>query len=204
MEDTKLKSNDKIKKTDKLDTNNSFLKVMYTNADQLPNKIDLMKNRCMVEVPHVIGINELKPKNAMFKPFAAEFNMEELNYRMFPNNIEEEVGRGQLLYVSNSLNAKRVYLDSKFEEIIFVKVDLQNNEKLLIGLIYRSPSSGESNNGFLNSLMDEVVKYGATHLLLMGDFNYKTIDWVSSYSDDHTEQVFIDNILEKGFVQHVH
>ena len=39
------------------------IKVLYTNADQLTNKIELLRSRCKHEEPNVIGINEVKPKN---------------------------------------------------------------------------------------------------------------------------------------------
>ena len=40
---------------------------------------------------------------------------------------------------------------------VFAKVELRNNDKLLIGLISRSPSSRESNNVFLNGLISKVL-----------------------------------------------
>ena len=76
------------------------IKVMYTNADVLTNKTDLLQSGCKAEMPHIIGINEVKPNNQRYKLFSAEFNLEELGFDMFPNNIEEDTGRGQLLYVS--------------------------------------------------------------------------------------------------------
>ena len=176
------------------------IKVMYTNADVLTNKIDLMKARCQVESPKVVAINEVKPKNQRFKVLPAEFNMEELGFDMFPNNIDEDRGRGQLLFVSKDLKAKRVYFESHFEEVTCVKVDLKNKDKLLIVLIYRSPNSDERNNSYLNKLIDEACKIGTSHLLLLGDFNYKTIDWRSSFSEDKTEMAFLDKVIESGLL----
>lgn len=186
---------------DKNDRNK--LKVMYTNADVLTNKIDLLRARCRLELAKIIGINEVKPKNQRFKVFPAEFNLEDLNLEMFSNNVEEEGGRGQLLYVSKELNAKRVYLESRFEEVLCVKVNLQNKDKLLIMLIYRSPNSTTSNNAMLNDLVEKACKFGASHLLMMGDFNYPGIDWQTSFSDEETEMAFVDKIMDSGLYQHV-
>ena len=69
------------------------IKVMYTNADVLTNKIDLLAARIKAELPQIIGINEVKPKYQRFKVLPAEFNMEELGFDMFVNNIEEEQGK---------------------------------------------------------------------------------------------------------------
>ena len=179
------------------------IKVMYTNADVLTNKLDLLKARCQIESPQIVGVNEVKPKNQRYKVLPAEFNMKELGFDMFENNIIEDRGRGQVLYVSKELNAKRVYLDSQFEEATVVKVDLRNKDKLLIVLVYRSPNSEDKNNSNLNSLIDEVSKFRATHLLIMGDFNYGSIDWRSSFSQDATEMAFLDQIIDSGLHQHV-
>ena len=184
-------------------TQPDMIRVMYTNADVLTNKIDLMKARCQTESPNIVAINEVKPKNQRFNVLPAEFNMNELGLDMFTNNIEEAKGRGQLLYVSKFLNAKRVYLDSHFEEAICVKIDLRNNDKLHIVLIYRSPSSQDVNNTYLNNLLEEVCQKGTSHVLLLGDFNFGNIDWKSSFSADATEMKFLDTMIDKGLHQHV-
>ena len=52
------------------------LKILYTNADQLSNKMDLLKLRVQTDLPDIICVNEVKPKNSRFEPFAAEFSLE--------------------------------------------------------------------------------------------------------------------------------
>jgi hypothetical protein len=61
---------------------------------------------------------------------------------MFAKNIDREEGRGILLnvYINNIFGATEVEVDTTFEENLFVKIKLKNNDKLLIGNIYRSPS----------------------------------------------------------------
>lgn len=204
---TRLRNSNESTQNEKQQTQQNreegMVKAMYTNADVLTNKIDLLKTRCQAELPQIVAINEVKPKNQRYKVLPAEFNMDELGYDMFPNNILEDHGRGQLLYVSKELDAKRVYLDSNFEEATCVKVDLRNKDKLLIILIYRSPSSEDRNNTYLNELLTEASKFGASHLLLLGDFNFKNIDWRSSFSEDETEMKFLDRLIDNGFHQHV-
>ena len=68
---------------------NEYIRVLYTNADVLTNKIDLLRARCQAEIPSIGAVNEVKLKNSRFKVFLVEFNMEDLGYDMFPNNIEE-------------------------------------------------------------------------------------------------------------------
>ena len=69
---------------------------------------------------------------------------------------------------------------SEVEESVWCEVRLRNNDKLLVGCIYRSPNSGHENNTQLNKLIVEVAKIQTyTHLLIGGDLNYPGIDWQS-------------------------
>ena len=153
------------------------IKVLYTSADQLTNKIELLRSRCKHEEPNAIGINEAKPKNNRYTVNPAEFNLEDLNDDMFENNIERDTGRGQLLYTSKDLKATQIYFDSKFEESVFVALNLKDGDSLIIGLLYRSGSGEEMNNKKMNNIITEVCANGYSHILLIGDFNYRTIDW---------------------------
>ena len=182
---------------------NEYIRVLYTNADVLTNKIDLLRARCQAELPSIVAVNEVKAKNSRFKVFRAEFNVEDLGYDMFPNNIEENVGRGQLMYVSKELNAKGVYFESSFEEVTCVKIDLENNDKLMVMLMYRSPDSTDTNNLLMNNFIDKACKSGASHLLSLRDYNFPKIDWKSSFSNDPTEIAFVDKLFEHGLHQHV-
>ena len=84
-----------------------------------------------------------------------------------------------------------------------VKIDLNNQDKLLVVLIYRSPKSTERNNKLLNDLVRETSKFGASHILLMGDFNYGSADWETMYSDNDIEMTFLDTLVDEGLHQNV-
>jgi hypothetical protein len=59
---------------------------------------------------------------------------------------------------------------------VWCDVDLPN-EKLIVGVCYRSTASTEGNNQELLNLLSKAVEYtGQSKLLLMGDFNYPDID----------------------------
>jgi hypothetical protein len=67
-------------------------------------------------------------------------------------------------------------MESNFEENLFVQIKLNNNDKLLIGIIYRSPSKRSiEHNSKLRELLVETSNKGFTHILIMGDFNYPDI-----------------------------
>lgn len=100
-------------------------------------------------------------------------------------------------------------MDTRYEEYIFVKVKLNNQDNLLVGLIYRSPSgSGESeNNTNLLKLINEATGRKFSHLLMMGDFNLSTIDWESwNNKNDNIETQdykFMQCIQDNFLYQHV-
>ena len=65
-------------------TKTTHIKVMYTNADVLTNKMDLLRSRCLVELPQIVGVNEVKPKNCRYTAvIPAEFNLVDLGLDMF-------------------------------------------------------------------------------------------------------------------------
>jgi hypothetical protein len=51
--------------------------------------------------------------------------------------------RGILVYIKQDLKAVEVNIDHDFKECVLVKVNLRNRDKLLVGCIYKSPSSSD-------------------------------------------------------------
>ena len=53
-----------------------------------------------------------------------------------------------------------------------------NDKRLFIAVCYRSPNSSKENNLKLLSVMDKAVNQcGYDRILIMGDFNYRDIDY---------------------------
>ena len=101
----------------------------YTNADSLRNKFTEFQVRIRDSKPKIIGITEVKAKNSWFKLNPAEFTMEWCaDYDMFSVNIDNDIGRGMILYVHKSLSATEVKLDVEYEENVFVKIRTSNSE----------------------------------------------------------------------------
>ena len=122
----------------------------YTNADQFRNKFTEFQVRIRDTKPTIIGITEVKAKNSKFLINPAEFTMDWSNeYDMFCMNIDNDIGRGLLLYTHKSLGATEVRMDTGFQENLFVKVHTNHKETLLVGLLYRSESGTEENNNKL-------------------------------------------------------
>jgi len=94
---------------------------------------------------------------------------------------------------------------SSFQENIFVTIRCQDNSKLLLGNIYRSPNSDIGNDAELFNLIDTVCCLSNTQLLLVGDFNFPDIDWNSwspKYNSSQSSK-FIEVLRDHMLLQHV-
>ena len=94
----------------------------YTNPDQLRNKLDEAKDRIKIDQPDVILINEVKPKAIAEYPLA-DFNIDpNKQYEPLPNNIENSIGRGQLILVKKNLKHRQVYMETKFKHMFKISM----------------------------------------------------------------------------------
>ena len=84
---------------------------------------------------------KLFPKRSYFKNQELFYHIE--NYDMFLSDINE--GRGVAIYIKKSLNAVALTVESSFNESLWCKIQLQNQDSLLIGCLYRSPNANDEN-----------------------------------------------------------
>ena len=78
------------------------------------------------------------------------------------------------MYIDEKLKAVKVKQGSEFEECIFVKININSRDKLLVGLMYRSPTCNTVNNTKLDERMKSLSATEYTQILLMRDYNYST------------------------------
>ena len=154
------------------------IKSLYTNADSLLNKRDELRAQIEIHKPSIIGIVEIKPKNLRFNVEECEIGIQ--GYHAFHNLSSE--GRGTCLWIEDSLRPVEVGLDSRFNEGVLAECNLKEG-KLLVGLVYRSPSSDPENNELLLELIKLIADSKASHKLIMGDFNFPKLDWVGNRGD---------------------
>ena len=118
----------------------------------------------------------------------SEFSLEGVgDYKMYCKNIENKKGRGLILYIDSTLNSSQIEMTTHYVENIFIEIKLNGRDKLLVGLLYRSEKGSSENNDILNSLITEARKLNYPHLLLLGDFNYPTINWKNNSSFNTSE-----------------
>jgi len=113
-----------------------------------------------------------------------------------------------VIYTADYIDATEVsYSDIEFQEHLWVQVRLRGRDKLLIGGIYRSPSSDpKSSTEHLAQLLQVVTGTSPTHLVIAGDFNYPEIDWeqaTSCANDAHPSHLFLRCVHENLLYQHV-
>ena len=174
---------------------------MYTNADSLMNKRTELDALIELHKPAVIGIVEVKPKNFRYKIQECEIAIN--GYDIF-HNLDEE-GRGICLYVKHELKPALLELDQKGQECIFTRCNLVEGESLVLGLVYRSPSSSSENNEKLNRTLMDISDTKPTHVAIVGDFNYPEINWAqerSNASENHPATKFYKATKDSFLIQH--
>jgi len=96
-------------------------------------------------------------------------------YRKDRYKIKKSSGGGVLLYVHNSLpSCNCMELNDSQTETVWCKLFNRGKNELYIGVVYRSPNADVEEVHELHSIIERASK---NHVLIMGDFNYPTIDW---------------------------
>ena len=132
-------------------------------------------------------------------------------YTINPFNIETNTGRGIIIYTHDSLEKSTIQIKSElnFEEACLLEIRLRGGDILLFGCIYRSPTpslESNSNNENQNRLLRMIYQKSYSHLCLVGDFNYKKINWKSwstPHGEDSKEVKFIETIRDCFLFQHI-
>ena len=173
--------------------------VLYTNADVLTQeKKRELGVHIAQEKPHIIAVTEVNPKARCFQ----QQDYQIPNYIMFDVNVGAQGRRGVVVFVHTSLekSVSSIEIVSEFEETLLLSLKLRAGDCLLFGVFYLSPSSSESNNLVLNTILStlcvqESPKY--SHLCVVGDFNFPGINW----SAVHTCQ---EGSMEDRFIETIH
>ena len=128
-------------------------------------------------------------------------------YEMFRcDRSTGNLGGGVLLYVRNSLKPVEFLPQTKYPEHTWCKIRGANKDELLIGVCYRSNNTKIYPDGSHDLLRKLVAEVGNHHTLMIGDFNYGGIDWIShtvGAGAGYECQQFLDSLEDNFFTQHV-
>ena len=185
------------------------MKIIYTNADQMtPTKMTELIKKIEREEPLIVAVCEVKPKNAKERSLK---DYEIPNFELHPINLETSEGRGIAVYTHSSIGKSTIQVipNSSFQESCLLEVRLRGGDLLLFGCCYRSPTTSEgspANNKGLNQLFKSISLKKYTHVCLLGDFNYKSINWgnwTTTGGDESVENEFIETCRDCFLHQHV-
>jgi len=200
---------------DKGISNTTNLSVLYTNADQFPNKRDELKFQIAEDPPAFIIITEVIPKAQKSPLFMSTIHLDAydayLNFDPDQHDLGASGSRGIAVFVRKSLNITVRELDYGqvgFQEQLFLDCTYNGSEELTIGCIYRSPSGDQvdSTNRLCELLTTVCNRKPPRKLVIVGDFNIKEIDWerkISTIGTNHHGQLLLDCLDNNFLYQHV-
>jgi len=179
------------------------LRCLQTNARSIFNKFSELQLLVSQYNPHIIGITETWLDSSIKD---SEIHLD--NYTIFRNDRSVSCGGGVLLYIDKSLSCSPCQrLETvNFNESLWCLISLPANNTLLVGLVYRSPSSNESNNSKLLDIIHTIsLQQRFNQLLLIGDFNLPDIVWTNHYGSSSPTSFsakFLDSIQDSFLSQH--
>ena len=160
--------------------------------------------------PAIMLITEVIPK-AQVQPIDPARLMIP-GYKMYAsfNPLDSELGssgqRGICVYIADALQCCEVsFPKSKFSEQLWTRIKLEGGDSVLVGCLYRSPSSSDDSIHHFRELLQLVMATNPSHLLLAGDFNLGDIDWLKHMSrapPSHISHAFIE--ITDDFFLHQH
>ena len=128
-------------------------------------------------------VNSVKPKIIAFTetwckdPIGdAEINLP--NYVLYRCDSCNTIGGGVLFYIHESLQSVLCtpLNDVNINEAVWCTIQLKNNDKMFVGVVYRSPNSSFDNSSKMINLIPNPSKYvGYSYCVLIGDFNFPNI-----------------------------
>ena len=147
------------------------LKCLYSNVDQLFNKMDGLLMQITFDEPDIMMFTEVIPKAQKIPILETQVSID--SYKIFTNfnftdpNLGASVIRGGAIYVKDKLYFKEVQLKSIYDDHVWVEIRLMNGDSLLCGCIYRSPAKDrtESTKNVCD-IISEAVHRNNSHRLV--------------------------------------
>ena len=107
---------------------------------------------------------------------------------------------GVLIAVKSKLNPNLISIETELE-LCFIKINVSGfNYK--IGVVYRPPSSNRTENAELNATLRNQL-WNTNNFCVVGDFNFRNINWNNLTSVSTDEHNFLELIHELNLTQNV-
>ena len=176
---------------------------MYTNCDCLTRE-KLSELKCYIHLhpTDIIALTEVLPKATNFQCTPDIYHMD--GYTMFNSDFND--GRGALIYIREVLGATDFEVIDSCQDCVWCKLSLAKGDKLILGCIYRSPHSTVENITKLYDMLTNVCAINPSHMLILGDFNFKEINWNlfnCNVNETHHAYKFLECVRDCYLFQHV-
>ena len=178
------------------------LRVLCANVDTLTNKMDELSVRVFSENPDVICLQEVLPKNT-YGEIEVEIDLKINGYDMFKPN---EMKRGVITLIKKGIHTIQIEPTEHFDESVWCMILNKDSERILVGNIYRSPSSDTQNAQRMCSAINEMCGKDCSQVIICGDFNLKEIDWERHQvhvTEDHPASLLLECVDDNFLIQHV-
>lgn len=173
------------------------IRIMFTNARSIVNKIQELKLYAISASPDIIAITETWTHQNISNQYL-QIPDYALVSRHDRQDTENGRGGGILIYVKSSINACETTIPSNFNQHASIDIVSPNSSPISLYVIYRSPNSNATNN----DEMVEILKSIRNPVIVVGDFNYPGINWTTLEGNADSQKV-IDASLDNFWSQHV-
>uniref|UniRef100_A0A670J9Y2 Reverse transcriptase domain-containing protein n=1 Tax=Podarcis muralis TaxID=64176 RepID=A0A670J9Y2_PODMU len=174
------------------------LQCLYTNAQSMGNKQDELELLVQQTKYDIIGITET------WWDKSHDWNVIMEGYNLFQRNRPDKKGGGVALYVRDVYTCEEIQdLEPQSQsESIWVKIKGEkNNSDLIVGVYYRSPSQTEDID---DAFLEQMAKHAkGREIVVMGDFNYPDICWMSNSAKSIRSNRFLTALADNFIVQKV-
>ena len=160
------------------------------------------------EKPMVVAVCEVKPKNSNDRQL---LDYAIPGYSIHPVNLDDNTGRGIAVFTHESIDKSVIQIkpEFKFDEACLLEIRLRGGDLMCFGCIYRSPTLSDTsaeNNESLNNLLRCITKKNYSHICIVGDLNYRDINWEAHstpHGENSKEAKFIETARDCFLHQHI-
>ena len=193
----KPKSKNKNKIFNKNNIRNCKLSCFYVNARSIRNKKNELLAQIETENPDIVGITETWLNDEI--DYLNEFKL--VGYNNFSKNRTHKRGGGIIIFIRDSIKMVQINMETNaVYDLLLTEIILNTNNKLLFGIIYRPPNQNEQTDQLMFQELETHV--ANKELILIGDFNYPTVNW-ETHTADHEGERIINYIEDNFYIQKV-
>ena len=115
----------------------------------------------------MLGQDDTPPHGRLRKPKSHGCSRVKFTER----NIRASGKRGIVIYAKDDIASVEVKFQTEYEDHVWIKLKLRNNDALLCGCIYSSPSKPlKETSNEISQIINEAIQMKNSHLLICGEF----------------------------------